>query len=80
MTSNRDPKQSPRTTAGETWLMIFGLGGIIAFGVTILQPLLDWSRGNLKPLFSYLQLVFIVCLPFLIGFVICICLIRRNRK
>jgi len=56
---------------GETWLLIFGIGGITALGVALMQPVLDWRNGVLKPAGQYFLLVAALWIPFIIGFVIC---------
>jgi len=75
-----NPKKHAGQTAGEVWSMIFGLGSLIGFGMACLQPILDWHSGALKTLTSYLLLALVLCVPFVLGFVICIWFVRKNRR
>ena len=72
-------KKSAGQTVGEVGAMVFGLGAVIGFTVACLQPLLDWHSGSLKTWVSYLLLALVLCVPFILGFIICAWFVRKNR-
>jgi hypothetical protein len=72
-------QDTSRTQFAEGGALICAIGGVVGFGVSILQLILDWQREALKPLIQYVILGFLICVPFVIGFLIFGWLVRRKR-
>lgn len=67
-----------RSQFAEQGALVCAIGAVVGFGVSILQPILDWRREALKPLTQYLLLGLLICAPFIIGFLIFGWLVRRK--
>jgi len=79
MSNSSDPQRGSRAQFAERGALICALGTLVGFGVAILQPLLDWRRETLKPFSQYLFLGLLLCIPFIIGFLLFGWLVRRKR-
>jgi len=45
-----------------------------------MQPIADWGHGVVKPLQHYVLVTIGVCAPFVLGFIICSLLFRRQSE
>jgi len=80
MSNNPEQQCSSRVQFAERGALICAIGAVVGFGVSILQPLLDWRREALMPFSQYLVLGLLLCGPFIIGFLMSAWFIRRKRS
>ncbi len=59
-----------RATIPETGALVCAVGGVVSLGISVLQPLLDWGRGDMRDFGEYLGSGFSIFLPFFLGFLL----------
>lgn len=80
MNSPLNEPPAPKNSVTEVGALICFIGLLVGLGVSIMQPLLDWRHGILKPFPHYVVKGLLVCLPFIIGLLLFAWLVRRARK